>query len=462
MATTALFESIESSSPGVTRAVSAGLRDEYCDALQLPGWQRAALRFLGGLPQAWGSAAIERFQALSGLSPTVLDGLAVDDLAAARLRDYAVLNGPFPAVAIGAALGGATAHLALALGAPFLPQAFVVTLRGGAPDGDVRAYFRRSAELARQIAAQNPGVLTIQHYDPVHDGWLTRRANHLRFKLLDVPTAHIQFIRRNLAPGGAVVYLDCSAPWLRYRVGERSVFQVGGWGGIPPEEFLEGSERLARYARSIGLKHSAWKLPGYPLERGPESEWGCEPAFGAALEAFCRVEGYRFVRIALPAPHDFSRLAFLAAGRLLQAAGRAPTGALVETFTQFDATAARLGDLLPLWLVFNTQDSLAFLQAMTPHFPTGRPVFFSPLATFSRTPDLVPWPAWAAALDGLAWTNIGARPGHYPGDARALVDWAKPLRRWVAGQEGLAHSHSGRGRISAEELQGLAAGLTGV
>jgi hypothetical protein len=68
---------------------------------------------------------------------------------------------------------------------------------------------------------------------------------------------------------------------------------------------------------------------------------------------------------------------------------------------------------------------------MSKHFPTGEPVFFSPLATFSLTPDLVPFQEWEAALSHFHMINIGTRPSHYPSDARALVKWADPLRKWV-------------------------------
>ena len=57
-------------------------------------------------------------------------------------------------------------------------------------------------------------------------------------------------------------------------------------------------------------------------------------------------------------------------------------------------------------------DSLEFLQEMTPEFPQGYPVFFSPLSTFTFTPDLVPWSRWEQALQGLDWRNIGARSSH--------------------------------------------------
>jgi hypothetical protein len=447
------LESNESSSPIVTRAVAAGLRGEFCDNYEFPGWQKMLLTILGTLPQGVARFTISRFETINGLHPKVMDEFSVDALVRQRLGDYALLSGTFPVITVGAALGGATAYLSLALGGPFLPQTFVTTLKRGSLTGDVNEYLHRSLDTALRLADENPGLMTIQHYDPVHDGWMTRFANHLRFKLLDLPPAYAEFIKQRLKPGGEVVYLEGGASWLRYRVGPRSVFQVGGWGGISAEEFLEGSDRIRAYARKAGLKFTDWKLTDYPVECGPESEWGSEPGLDTALEAFCKREGYRFTRIQLHHPNDFSRMAFAAARRLIEKEGRQPAGVLVEMFSQFDATAARQAGLLPLWLIFNTNDSLEYLKEMRAQFPVGKPVFFSPLATFSVPPDLVPWKNWDAALTGIEWTNIGTRPNHYPADARALVNWVKPLRKWVE-----ENRQPVSGRLEVEELLSLRLG----
>lgn len=445
------MESQESSSPIITRAVAAALRGLYADAYHFPGWQSLALRGLGRLPQRAAQWLIPRVQGATALDPVLVQDLRIDALAQERLEDYRDLRGRFPALVAGVGMGGATAHLSAAIGGPFLPQAFVLTLRGGSPDGDVRAYYRRSADLALRLADANPGVMTIQHYDPIHDGWLTQQVNHLRFKLLDVPERYKQFIRERLEPGGEIIYLEGGADWLRYRVGERSVFQVGGWGDISAEEFLQGSQRIRDYCRSIGMASSDWRLDGFDLERGPESEWGSEPGFRSALEAFCDAEGYRFTAIHFPNPQDVSCLAFRAVQRLLEKNGQQPSGVIVETFTQYDATAVTRSGLLPLWLIFNTQDSARFLARMAGTFPRGLPVFFSPLATFSVTPDLAGWSDWEQALGGLDWINIGARRSHYPADTLALLNWFKPLRRWVE-----QHPNPVTGRLSGEELLELA------
>jgi hypothetical protein len=375
---------------------------------------------------------ISPFQTLSALPQSAITGLDVNTLAEARVADYESLtNKRYPAITLGAALGGTTAHLSLALNAPFLPQAFVVTLKGGAYQGDVQEYFKRGHQLALEVAKRNPNVLTIQHYDPVHDNWLTRYVNHLRLKLLSLPPAYMQFIKAHLELGGALVYFDCGAEWLRYRVGERSVFQVGGWGGITAEEFLEPSERVKQFVQGLGMRHADWKLKDYPLERGPESEWGCEAGLAEAIEAFCQENGYRFIRIHLPHPNDFARLAFRAYQRLLEKDGREPAGTLVECFTQFDTTTVMQTGVLPLWLIFNTTDSIEFLREMTAQMPREKPVFVSPLVTFSQTPDMVRFEDWFSALHGFDWINIGARRTHYPADAWALVHWADGLRDWA-------------------------------
>jgi hypothetical protein len=60
------IESTESSSPIVTRAVASGLRGEFCDNYEFPGWQKVLLTGLGALPQGVARFAFSRFQCISG------------------------------------------------------------------------------------------------------------------------------------------------------------------------------------------------------------------------------------------------------------------------------------------------------------------------------------------------------------------------------------------------------------
>jgi hypothetical protein len=445
------MESRESSSPIITRAVSAALNGQPSNAYEFDTLTRAALKIVGLFPQSLAQWLIPRAPNANALDGSKVRSLKIDDLIRVRLDDYKNNPGPFTAITMGVGMGGTTAHLAANLGGPFLPQAFVMTIKDGSMDGDVDKYFKLSADIAREVTDKNPDVMSIQHYDPVHDGWLVRRVNHLRLKLIDLPESYQEYIRKNLVKGGEIVYLEGKANWKQYRVGERNVFQVGGWGDIPDTEFLEGSPRIAAYCKQEGMTETDWRLKDYPLIDGFESEWGSEPGLGEAVEAFCKREGYRFTRISFKDPNDFNILNYLAAQHLLELDGREAAGVLVETFSQYDVSAGRNSGLLPLWLIFNTTDSVRFLAEMTKRFPKGKPVFFSPLSTFSLTPDMAAWNDWEKALTGTDWVNVGTRKSHYPADAWTLIEWQRALQKWCEQNHNPVKSH-----LTGEMLKKLA------
>lgn len=454
--TARVYESPESASPRITRAVASALLNTPFDSFRFPGWQKLLLRVLNAGPVGMARAAARWEVGRSAHPPELAKRLRIEDLVAQRLHDYADLNKTFPVVVAGSALGGAAAHLAAALGGPFLPQPFVMNFKGGAVRDDVAVHFSNSRALGEAIIEANDEIVVIGHFDPVHDGWLTGVVNHVRVKLLRTPAAYRQFLRSRLQPGGAIVYLDCRATWPQFRVGERHVYQVGGWGGIDAETFLEGAPSIDAFLEARGSPHrGGWRLPDLKVERGPESEWGSEPELAEDLERFARREGFRFLRISMDEPHDFTRLTFHAYERLSASCGIEPQGVFIEMFTQYDPVSVLRSGLLPLWLVFNTGDSLAVLKDMRSHFPEGRPVFFSALVTLSRTPDMVPWDAWEDALEGLDWCSIGARPARYPEDLVALWRWQEPLKAWVRQHPAAYPAH-----LPVEDLEELADRLT--
>lgn len=448
------YESRESSSPIITRAVAAGLQGKYSQAYEFDLLTRTLLQIVGAFPQRVAQWLIPRAQKSGALSSELVRNLKIADLIQARLDDYAEVKGPFPAITMGVGMGGTTAHLALGLGGPFLPQAYVMTLEHGSMDGNVRNYYELSAETARIVTERNPGVMSIQHYDPIHDGWLVRRVNHLRLKLLNLPELYQEYIRRNLQKNGEIIYLEGGAKWKQFKVGEKNVFQVGGWGDISAEEFISGSERIRAYCAQEGITDSNWNLTGFPLIDGPESEWGSEPGLKEAVRTFCEREGYRFTCIHFDDPNRFNQLAFRMVKKQLEIEGREPAGVVVEVFSQYDATSILRSGLLPLWLIFNTHDSARFLKSMVKEFPSGRPLFFSPLSTFSLTPDLATWEEWNDALATKNWINIGARESHYPADAKALIHWQQPLTGWCQQHEAPVTARM-TGKILAELAEAI-------
>lgn len=445
-----LLESHESSSPIITRAVANGLMGIKSEVYTFSKIEQFLLRLVGRLPGAVAEWIIPRANSGNSLSIQDVQNLKTSDLINRRLKDYSDNEGKFPAITVGIGMGGTTAHLALALGGPFLPQAFVMTLKNGTMKGDVNAYNQLSLDVAKKITQNNPDLMSIQHYDPVHDGWLVKRVNHLRVKLVELPQEYKDFIKQKVVAGGDVVYLEGTAKWKRFRTGERNVFQVGGWGDISDEAFIFGNPRLDAFARKEKLDFYHWMLNGFPLEEGPESEWGSEAGLGEALKAFCEKEGFNFIKISYQDPNNFSKLAFFAKKRILENANLEPAGVAVEMFSQFDTSIIDHSRLLPLWLIFNTMDSLRFLESMTSEFPKEKPVFFSSLATFSVTPDLVPFSEWERVLKNFETINIGARKDHYPADTLALLDWKKPLEKWAANNASNFENH-----ISSSDLYSI-------
>lgn len=444
---TILLESHESSSPIITRAVANGLLGAKSEIYQFSSIEKSLLRIMGYLPSSVAEWIIPRANSGNSLSIEDVENLKTSELVNGRLKDYCKNNGKHPTITVGIGMGGTTAHLALALGGPFLPQAFVLTLKNGTMNGNVNAYNKLSLLTAKKITQNNPDLMSIQHYDPVHDGWLVKRVNHLRLKLIDLPEEYKRFIREKLAPGGDVVYLEGRAQWKRFRTGEHNVFQVGGWGDISDETYIFGNDKLNDFARREKLDFSHWMLEGYPMEEGPESEWGSEEGLGEALQFFCEKEGFNFIKISYQDPNNFSKLAFLVKKKILDNAHLEPAGVIIEMFSQFDTSIVDHSRLLPLWLIFNTLDSKRFLERMTQYFPNGKPIFFSALATFSKTPDLVPFNEWEKALNCFEMINIGARKDHYPADTLALIDWKNPLDKWA-----FETKNNFENRISGDEL----------
>ncbi len=424
-----VFESAESASPVLTRLIAGVLTGYPETVFNFNAVEKIGLALLNRLPVSVARTVVRQQFRWTALSPLEAEKLQVEQLVAARLADYAGVDGTFDTILVGSAMGGATAHLAAVLGAPFLPQPFILGLRGGSPEDEVPPHLALTSRVAERILDRNPEVMAIGHFDPIHDGWLTRVVTHLRLKLIDLPRGYREFLQNRLKPGGTIVYLDCEARWLHYKQGARQVYQIGGWGGISPEEFIEGSERIDRALTESGSKHrGGWGIPDQEPVEGPESEWGSEPGLDQALEVFAREQGYGFERITFDDPQGFSRLAFLAHEELYRRQGREAEGVVVETFTQYDPQLVLSSGLLPLWLIFNTKDSREFLETQTQFFPRGKPVYFSGLVTLSRTPDMVPWEGWAQALEGFSWTSIGARPSRYPEDLISLWRWSERLR----------------------------------
>ncbi len=429
-------EAPESSSAATLRAVVAALNNAWHVPQQGTTTEKRLAQLASRLPESVVKKIIAREVQQRALDPNLARYVKTEGLARQAVANYEHIEGKigYPAILIGAPNGG-IAYLAALLGVPFLPGYFLLSFADHSDPDNIEAYEQSGSELIAPILHQNPDLLAVNHYDPVHDRFLIEEVNHVRLKLLALPEAYQTFIEQHLAPGGVIFYVDNEFPWPQYRIGSHHWFQVGGLGGFNAEEFLNGSPVLDEWLAGKKSNHrGGWRLPKYEgqLVETRESEWGSIPSFREAVRTFAEGQEYEFRALHGYHPEDFSALAYTAYLWESRLHDRAINGLLVECFSQINPTAALRADLLPLWMPFNTQDSLEFFARMTPMIPKGLTVAISLLANFTKTPDLPPAQAWekiAARIGPVNW--IGVHPDRYPVDLASIFDYATDLQKWV-------------------------------
>ncbi|MFQ6034186.1 MAG: hypothetical protein ACE5KR_04920, partial [Candidatus Bipolaricaulia bacterium] len=175
----------------------------------------------------WGISQSLGRSSLGGLDPGSLPRWSVAQYPRRR----------YPAIIVGSP-GGAVAHLAALLGAPFLTSSFLLGFRHRIALDDIQSYYRFGRGIAEQLL-EDDDFEAINHYDPLHDRSLIKYADLLRLRLVRLPQVYRDFIENNLAPDGRLILVNCTYSWPQYRLVERSFFQVGGLGGVSPEEFLK-------------------------------------------------------------------------------------------------------------------------------------------------------------------------------------------------------------------------------
>jgi len=432
-------EAPESSSAATLRAAVAALNDAWHEPQHSTPTEKRLAQFTQYLPESVIKKAVARTVRQRALDPNLARYVKAEGLARQATAHYEHADGrtDYPAIFIGAPNGG-VAYLAALLDAPFLPAYFLLSFADRTDPDDIAAYHEHGSELISTILQGNPDLLAVNHYDPIHDRFLVAEVAHVRLKLLSLPGAYQQFIEEHLAEDGVIFYSDNGYAWPQYEIDARHMFQVGGLGGFSSSDFLQGSEAIDQWLQAQKSAHrGGWQLPGYDLVTTRESEWGSLPRFKEAVRAFADARAYPFQSINGEHPEDFSALAYTAwlwESRLHE---RKPNGILVECFSQINPTAALRADLLPLWMPFNTQDSLEYFARMIPYIPRNMPLGLSLLANFTKTPDLPSALAWKEVgkkIGPVHW--IGVHPHRYPMDIDALFNYLPDLQNWVQAHPG--------------------------
>ncbi len=331
----------------------------------------------------------------------------------------------YPAIVLGSP-DGALVHLAALIGAPLLPDCGLIGARHRIDPDDLRSYLATGAAAMARLA---PGEKTelILHYDPIHDRGLVGYAALIRVKLRGLPDCYRRFIARHLAPGGALILAEDRYSWPQFELGPRSFLQIGGLGGLAPEEYL------ARYPPA-GL--------GEPRPRR-ESEWGCPKEFADAVRELAAEGGYRLIELPAEHPADYSRLSL----RAFWEAGAREGVVLLSSFTTVDARVPVATGIPPLHLPFNTRDSWELARSILAEggFRKG---FLALHPSYDPPPDFVPLEEWKKL--GIE-IELLFPERFWPQDPYAPFEVAKALEQLLSSYR-LPRPLS----LSPEELAGLA------
>jgi hypothetical protein len=347
------------SASAMLRATAAGIRREDFSTLGTD----SPLEYVAGLVNKLPDALKEQVYIWGGaneaIDPEKLDQL--DEQAIARMFVAEYPERTYPAVMIGSS-NGAGVHLATALDAPWLPQTwFVPVRRDGVHPDEPLDDLEWSREPARRLLDANPDLQLHHMHDPNQDRLMVQRQTYFRVKRRTMGAAYEEFVRDHLEPGGTIVLIETEVPWPVIRVGERHVFQPGATGGIEPEEYLHGSERVAAYLERYGSHRRSWDF-GEPTEEMPEAEWGFEPALRDDVMRFAAEHGYGVQRLVFREPEDLSPPVADLYRWWYEQRGLRPIRLLASSFILMEPTWTLRTGSAPYWAKFATIPSVEKLE----------------------------------------------------------------------------------------------------
>ncbi|WP_026734062.1 hypothetical protein [Fischerella sp. PCC 9605] len=267
----------------------------------------------------------------------------------------------YPAVAIGSA-SGALVHLCAALDMPWLPQTFMIPVLYPEinPDEPKKA-MEWGREKAKPLLDANPELQLHHMYDPNQDRLTLRGMNYFRVKRLRLGETYKHFLESCLPRGGTIFLVECQRTWPTTQVSDRHIFQFGALGGATPQEFLQGSERVAEYLERYNVPKRQWEPPTPDGER-PEAEWGFESTLQDDIERFAWERGYHIRRIIFQEPEHLSPFVAELYRWWYKQRGIIANRLLVESFLMLEPMWALRTGSVPFWMKFNMEPSLDWIE----------------------------------------------------------------------------------------------------
>jgi hypothetical protein len=273
------------------------------------------------------------------LAGVIAGGVDADAVAQQFVDHYPAHR--YPAVVLGSAHGAAV-HLAAAVGAPWLPAGFTVSLPWTGTVDNWGYALERGLDAAHGLLAGNPGVTVRQVHDPVGSGPACASVLTLVVRWRRLPPAYREFLRDRLEPGAPALVLRDIRTWPVVDLGGRHTFQVGSpVGGWSPADYSIGNPLFARLLRGIG---GEWWTPADGALPSRYAETGCEPGFMDGLPRAGRTH-----HVLYPNPGALSECVAGLHRDWLAEAGAGDDRCVVETGRLLDPWHVQRAGLVPYW-----------------------------------------------------------------------------------------------------------------
>ena len=362
------------------------------------------------------------------VAPDRLERVRDEDIGRWVVEQYPARR--YPAVLVGSS-NGALVHLAAAMGAPWLPQTFLIPVRQrGIEIDEPKQALAFGREPGRRLLEANPDLQLHQMHDPNQDRLMTHYMTYFRIKRRRLGDAYARFLAGCLQPGGIIILVECHHGWPTTRVGPRHVFQMGGSGGASPAEYLYGGPRVARWFAERGLKRQRWDAPA-PDGESPEAEWGFEETLRAEVERFADAHGYRVIRVVVDEPEDPSPLVADLYRWWYRVRGLPANRLLVDSFILMDPCwTLRLG-AVPFWMKFNTEVSAAALERYLDEVEPYDEIHLMLFAHGVDSIGLTPMERWRSLLTRARQRGcfVGVDEKAYPADFAVFARYHPALRK---------------------------------
>nr|WP_091091698.1 hypothetical protein [Micromonospora nigra] len=292
---------------------------------------------------------------------------------------------------------GAAAHLAVALGVPWLPAGFEMTAHwaGGSVDRP-RAALDHGAALTARLLAANPDLHVRQVHCPASRGALAGATVSLAARWLTLPAAYRRFLADRLEPGAPVLLLSDARTWPVLDSAPGHSFQVGcPASGLDPVDFHPDSHNLRQVLRAAGGDDTPWEPPEVGAPPG-YAEHGVESGFDHHVREWTGRHGHPLHRIHVPWPEALSAAIADLYRRWLRAAGKTGDRLVVECGRLLDPWQVVRAGMVPYWCENATRRSVEGVEWWLAGSEPFSSVDVLPEPPGMRSPALAGLPQWLA------------------------------------------------------------------